>query len=221
MEPPVNLKARSPGPSLGPSVSRDKDGVHRLGRLAIHFSYSLDVLEEFVQPSSCSFFPTANQSRAAGIMCFGSREREDEAGAARSRELDRMIRADEKRMQKEVKLLLLGKNEWRRRRNGAPLQRQTWLPISVCGANVFFHHVGAGESGKSTVLKQMKLIYASGFSKTEKLEWKPVIFNNIVQAFRTIYEAMNELDIKFEKEENEVGYLIFRAPRHRHHSGLS
>lgn len=41
-------------------------------------------------------------------MCFGSRNVHDEAGAARSRELDKAIRADEKRLQKEVKLLLLG-----------------------------------------------------------------------------------------------------------------
>lgn len=40
-------------------------------------------------------------------MCFGSRKTE-EAGDARSRELDRVIRQDEKRMAKEVKLLLLG-----------------------------------------------------------------------------------------------------------------
>ena len=66
---------------------------------------------------------------------------------------------------------------------------------------------GAGESGKSTVLKQMKLIYATGFSKNEKLEWKPVVFQNIIQSFKLIYEAMNELGIKFENEENEVSQL--------------
>ncbi|KAL2262931.1 hypothetical protein VTK26DRAFT_8921 [Humicola hyalothermophila] len=103
-------------------------------------------------------------------MCFGARDNKgDEAGAARSRELDKAIRADEKRMAKEVKLLLLG----------------------------------AGESGKSTVLKQMKLIYAHGFSKNEKMEWKPVVFTNIIQSFRTIFDAMNDLDIKFENPDNE------------------
>ncbi|KAK3365828.1 guanine nucleotide binding protein, alpha subunit [Lasiosphaeria ovina] len=102
-------------------------------------------------------------------MCFGGRDHGDDGGVARSRELDKVIRADEKRMAKEVKLLLLG----------------------------------AGESGKSTVLKQMKLIYSQGFSKGEKLEWKPVIFANIVQSFRMIFDAMNELDIHFESEENE------------------
>lgn len=66
--------------------------------------------------------------------------------------------------------------------------------------------LGAGESGKSTILKQMKLIYAQGFSNHEKLEWKPVVFSNIVQSFKTIHEAMLELNITFENTENEVRY---------------
>lgn len=66
------------------------------------------------------------------------------------------------------------------------------------------HRAGAGESGKSTVLKQMKLIYAQGFSKTEKLEWKPVVFNNIIQSFRLIFDAMNDLGLKLDSEDNEV-----------------
>lgn len=41
-------------------------------------------------------------------MCFGSRKKE-EADATRSKELDKILKADEKRMSKEVKLLLLGK----------------------------------------------------------------------------------------------------------------
>ena len=101
-------------------------------------------------------------------MCFGARKSDDD-GAARSRGLDKAIRAEEKRLVRQVKLLLLG----------------------------------AGESGKSTVLKQMKLIYSQGFSKNEKLEWKPVIFNNIIQSFRLITDAMAELDIPYENPENE------------------
>lgn len=45
-------------------------------------------------------------------MCFGNRSKVDESGLARSRELDKAIRADEKKMAKEVKLLLLGKSSW-------------------------------------------------------------------------------------------------------------
>lgn len=54
------------------------------------------------------------------------------------------------------------------------------------------------------MLKQMKLIYAQGFSKTEKLEWKPVVFNNIIQSFRLIFDAMNDLGLKLDSEDNEV-----------------
>ncbi|KAM0418831.1 hypothetical protein ACHAPT_012196 [Fusarium lateritium] len=105
-------------------------------------------------------------------MCFGGRDKGDR-GQARSRDIDRQIRQDEKRLSKEVKLLLLG----------------------------------AGESGKSTVLKQMKLIYSQGFSKNEKLEWKPVIFSNIVQSFKVISEAMSEHNIAFENPDNEASHF--------------
>ncbi|KAF4981288.1 hypothetical protein FZEAL_2865 [Fusarium zealandicum] len=107
-------------------------------------------------------------------MCFGSRDKGDRT-VARSRDIDRQIRQDEKRLSKEVKLLLLG----------------------------------AGESGKSTVLKQMKLIYSQGFSKNEKLEWKPVIFSNIVQSFKVISEAMHEHGIEFDDHENEASLSKF------------
>jgi guanine nucleotide-binding protein subunit alpha len=71
---------------------------------------------------------------------------------------------------------------------------------------------GAGESGKSTVLKQMKLIYAQGFSKNEKNEWKPVIFGNIIQSFRLIFDAMNEMGIMLENEENEASNSHIQHP---------
>ena len=63
---------------------------------------------------------------------------------------------------------------------------------------------GAGESGKSTILKQMKLIYAQGFNKSERMEWKPVVFGNIVQSFHLIYEMMREMRVSFENPENQV-----------------
>jgi guanine nucleotide-binding protein subunit alpha len=69
---------------------------------------------------------------------------------------------------------------------------------------VFLPSIGAGESGKSTILKQMKLIYAQGFNKSERLDFKPVIFSNIVQSFKTISEAMSEIGIEYDSPDNEV-----------------
>ncbi|KAL5321532.1 hypothetical protein ACEPPN_009491 [Leptodophora sp. 'Broadleaf-Isolate-01'] len=59
--------------------------------------------------------------------------------------------------------------------------------------------LGAGESGKSTILKQMRLIYTKdGFTKNEKEEWRVIIFNNILDGLRMTIDAMDEFGITFE-----------------------
>ena len=57
----------------------------------------------------------------------------------------------------------------------------------------------------------MRLIYAQGFSKSEKLEWKPVIFNNVVQSMRVIFDAMNDCNIEYENKENEVSWRGYHS----------
>jgi guanine nucleotide-binding protein subunit alpha len=66
--------------------------------------------------------------------------------------------------------------------------------------------IGAGESGKSTILKQMRLIYTKdGFSKNEKEEWRIIIFHNILDGLRMTVEAMTDFNIPFEYENTSVG----------------
>ncbi|KAI1004537.1 Guanine nucleotide-binding protein alpha-2 subunit [Podosphaera aphanis] len=63
--------------------------------------------------------------------------------------------------------------------------------------------LGAGESGKSTVLKQMRLIYTKeGFSKSEKEEWRTIIFQNILDSLRLSIDAMEEHGTTFHYEES-------------------
>ena len=50
----------------------------------------------------------------------------------------------------------------------------------------------------------MRLIYAQGFSKNEKEEWRAIIFSNILSAFRQIMEAMDELSIEFDSSFDTV-----------------
>lgn len=50
----------------------------------------------------------------------------------------------------------------------------------------------------------MRLIYAQGFSKNEKEEWRCIIFNNILSAFRQVMEAMDEMGIEFDSDFNTV-----------------
>jgi len=53
--------------------------------------------------------------------------------------------------------------------------------------------LGAGESGKSTLFKQMISIYGKGFSDEERREYIPIIFTNIVGAIKTLCEQSDEL----------------------------
>jgi len=46
--------------------------------------------------------------------------------------------------------------------------------------------LGAGESGKSTLAKQMKIIHLQGFSDQERNTYKPTIVNNIIVSMKTL-----------------------------------
>lgn len=63
--------------------------------------------------------------------------------------------------------------------------------------------LGAGESGKSTILKQMKLIHDNGYNSDEREAFKEIIFSNTVQSMRVIMEAMETMGIALGKPENE------------------
>ncbi|ORX69819.1 guanine nucleotide-binding protein subunit alpha [Basidiobolus meristosporus CBS 931.73] len=70
--------------------------------------------------------------------------------------------------------------------------------------------LGAGESGKSTVLKQMKLIHEGGYSVEERVSFKEIIFSNTVQSMRVILEAMENMKILLtdEKKAIHVGTIL-------------
>ncbi|KAJ1642417.1 guanine nucleotide-binding protein subunit alpha [Coemansia erecta] len=61
--------------------------------------------------------------------------------------------------------------------------------------------LGAGESGKSTIIKQMKLIHDGGYSQDERESFKEVIFSNTIQSMRVMLEAMDTLHIALEHPE--------------------
>lgn len=48
--------------------------------------------------------------------------------------------------------------------------------------------LGAGESGKSTVFKQMKLIYGDQYTDAEKKQLIPTIYSNIIQAIKLLVD---------------------------------
>jgi GTPase SAR1 family protein len=48
--------------------------------------------------------------------------------------------------------------------------------------------LGAGESGKSTIFKQMKVIYGDQYSDAERKQQLPTIYSNILQAMKVLIE---------------------------------
>lgn len=73
--------------------------------------------------------------------------------------------------------------------------------------------LGAGESGKSTILKQMKLIHEGGYSRDECESFKEIIFSNTVQSMRVILEAMESLELPLDDQRAEYHVqTIFMQP---------
>lgn len=54
--------------------------------------------------------------------------------------------------------------------------------------------LGAGESGKSTIVKQMRIIHGENYSEKERLEFRDVIFDNILRSMRAMLDAMDKVD---------------------------
>jgi len=75
--------------------------------------------------------------------------------------INKELQRERKRMENEVKLLLLG----------------------------------AGESGKSTIAKQMKIIHREGFTEEEKTSYKSIIYNNLVSAMKSLINGAKEMDV--------------------------
>lgn len=104
-----------------------------------------------------------------GNICFA--DVEDPEARKTDREIQKMLKQDKRRMDSEIKLLLLG----------------------------------AGESGKSTVFKQMKIIHHEGFSKDECLRMKDVIYGNTIQSIRALVQAVQRYNLQYENPANK-GY---------------
>lgn len=56
--------------------------------------------------------------------------------------------------------------------------------------------LGAGESGKSTIAKQMRIIHMNGFTEEERDGYKSLIYQNVWGGIKILCKAANDLDIK-------------------------
>lgn len=64
--------------------------------------------------------------------------------------------------------------------------------------------LGAGESGKSTFLKQMRIIHNFTFDPEQLLEYRAVVFQNVLRGMKVLVDAREKLDIPWQDPGNDV-----------------
>jgi len=94
------------------------------------------------------------------MACCGGAKGNKE-GQSKNQEITKYLNDEKKKLEAEVKLLLLG----------------------------------AGESGKSTIAKQMKIIHLHGFTQEECVQYKAIIYTNIVVSMKALANAAFEMKI--------------------------
>uniref|UniRef100_A0A3Q2H8B8 G protein subunit alpha 12 n=1 Tax=Equus caballus TaxID=9796 RepID=A0A3Q2H8B8_HORSE len=75
--------------------------------------------------------------------------------------------------------------------------------------------LGAGESGKSTFLKQMRIIHGREFDQKALLEFRDTIFDNILKGSRVLVDARDKLGIPWQHSENEKHGMFLMAFENR------
>lgn len=64
--------------------------------------------------------------------------------------------------------------------------------------------LGTGESGKTTFIRQMRIIHGKGFSEDDRKTFAKCIFQNIFTAIKALTAAMTALKIPYSNPENEI-----------------
>ncbi|XP_002121062.2 guanine nucleotide-binding protein G(q) subunit alpha isoform X1 [Ciona intestinalis] len=62
--------------------------------------------------------------------------------------------------------------------------------------------LGTGESGKSTFIKQMRIIHGAGYSDEDKRSFIKLVYQNIVTSIQNMSAAMQTLNLEYEIEDN-------------------
>ncbi|XP_060694007.1 guanine nucleotide-binding protein G(q) subunit alpha isoform X2 [Hemiscyllium ocellatum] len=70
--------------------------------------------------------------------------------------------------------------------------------------------LGTGESGKSTFIKQMRIIHGTGYSDEDKRGFTKLVYQNIFTAMQAMIRAMDTLKIQYKYEYNKANAQLIR-----------
>ncbi|OBA20022.1 guanine nucleotide binding protein, alpha subunit [Metschnikowia bicuspidata var. bicuspidata NRRL YB-4993] len=81
--------------------------------------------------------------------------------------------------------------------NGNSLQANNSSLVQTNEKDVKILLLGSGESGKSTIVKQMKIIHKDGFSDAEAYDYRPFVYKNVMDCIKNIINAIIDLAPEF------------------------
>ena len=75
---------------------------------------------------------------------------------------------------------------------------------------------GSGESGKSTIVKQMKIIHKDGFTDAELADYRPIVYKNVLDSAQAVILYMRKIGWDFVSFSNRVCVpsLLFSLDAH-------
>ncbi len=62
--------------------------------------------------------------------------------------------------------------------------------------------LGAGESGKSTFIKQMRIIHGTGYSVSDRRGFIKLVYENVVVGMQKLVMGCDAIGVSFERQEN-------------------
>ena len=72
--------------------------------------------------------------------------------------------------------------------------------------------LGSGDSGKSTILKQMRLIHRVPFTTEEIEMYRQLVFNNLTHGLKYLLDAMDDMNLEVSEDTAQYLQLIEDAP---------
>ncbi|KAH7698027.1 GPA-5 protein, partial [Aphelenchoides avenae] len=62
--------------------------------------------------------------------------------------------------------------------------------------------LGSADSGKSTIVKQMRILHTNGFNETELINYRYMIHTNYIVSYHHVVKGMFELHIEVPEQES-------------------
>ncbi|KAF5339343.1 hypothetical protein D9611_009809 [Ephemerocybe angulata] len=91
------------------------------------------------------------------------------------------------------------------------VERQLKEAKAKMAAQVKVLLLGSGDSGKSTILKQMRLIHKVPFTPQEIESYRQLVFDNLTRGMAYLLESMEDMDLKVMEESEQYVDLIIGA----------